>query len=207
MTAPKSPMSPVNSLDLDKMSLCGTENVSQANESIGGASLCNVFDDHDPDSVIGASALMDMTMSLGSHPSSGPSDRSQGSGSRLQPIPLGLIDPTRINPNPVFDSRGNLTQPGEDASLMAGCAALMDMSVGSGSNAGSNAPSKTESKTGSNSSRSGGSSSGKGGRGSPASIDKADAMKMDEQPGGPAEEGAMYAHYDAKFTWDGKREE
>ena len=67
-----------------------------------------------------------------------------------------------------------------------------------------NAPSKSESKTGSNSSRSGGSSSGKGGRGSPASIDKADAMKMDEQP---AEEGAMYAHYDAKFTWDGKREE
>lgn len=201
------PTSPVHSLDLEKMSLCGTENVSQQGGSLGGASLCNVFDDN---SAIGASALMDM--SIGSHPSSGPtSDRSQGSGGRqgmgLQPI--GLIDPTRINPNPVFDSAGNPIHPGENASLITGCAALMDMSVGS------NNGSKAGSKTGSSSSRSGGSSGGKGGRGSPASVDKnsIEGMKMEDDDeeqapaGGTQPAGTMYAHYDAKFTWDGKRDE
>jgi hypothetical protein len=40
-----SPFSPEHSLDLEKMSLAGTENISQADESIGGASLLNVFND------------------------------------------------------------------------------------------------------------------------------------------------------------------
>lgn len=42
---PKYPFSPEHSLDLEKMSLTGTENISQADESIGGASLLNVFND------------------------------------------------------------------------------------------------------------------------------------------------------------------
>lgn len=41
----KYPFSPEHSLDLEKMSLTGTENISQADESIGGASLLNVFND------------------------------------------------------------------------------------------------------------------------------------------------------------------
>jgi hypothetical protein len=40
------PFSPEHSLDLEKMSLAGTENISQAGESIGGASLLNVFNDN-----------------------------------------------------------------------------------------------------------------------------------------------------------------
>mmetsp|Transcript_19068 Transcript_19068/g.31246 ORF Transcript_19068/g.31246 Transcript_19068/m.31246 type:complete len:720 (+) Transcript_19068:165-2324(+) len=40
------PFSPEHSLDLEKMSLTGTENISQADESIGGASLLNVFNDN-----------------------------------------------------------------------------------------------------------------------------------------------------------------
>ena len=42
----KYPFSPEHSLDLEKMSLTGTENISQADESIGGASLLNVFNDN-----------------------------------------------------------------------------------------------------------------------------------------------------------------
>jgi len=42
----KYPFSPEHSLDLEKMSLTGTENISQAGESIGGASLLNVFNDN-----------------------------------------------------------------------------------------------------------------------------------------------------------------
>lgn len=202
-------MSPgVHSLDLEKMSLCGTENVSQTGGSIGGASLCNVFDDNE-DSVVGPNALMDMTMSIGSHPSSGGrSDQSKGTFSPagamgLQPVPLGL------NPQTVF---------GDNASLIAG-STLMDMSVGSG----------THSKTGSNRSQNSGSSSGgrsKSGRGSPASMDKSsveggnkmDAQMdhqqfVDESRMSPPNAGdatsvmPVYAHHDFKFTWDGKREE
>lgn len=200
------------------MSLCGIENVSQTGGSIGGASLCNVFDDHEG-SVVGASALMDMTMSLGSHPSSGPSDPSVGGngtgqgGSEqavgLQPTPLGL------NPQAVFGEKF-----GESESLCA--QAPMDMSVGSGGN--SQAGSKTGSQSGgskSSSSRSK-SKSKSSGRGSPASMDKASVEgKIDEQQGQQpsfADEGReqpppstqaaatpMYAH-DFKFTWDGKPE-
>jgi len=42
----KFPFSPEHSLDLEKMSLTGTENISQTEESIGGASLLNVFNDN-----------------------------------------------------------------------------------------------------------------------------------------------------------------
>mmetsp|Transcript_14083 Transcript_14083/g.24748 ORF Transcript_14083/g.24748 Transcript_14083/m.24748 type:complete len:759 (+) Transcript_14083:192-2468(+) len=204
MTAmsPPAPMSPVHSLDLEKMSLCGTEN-QDAGGSIGGASLCNVFDDHE-DSVIGASALMDMTMSLGSHPSSGPSvgdPSSRGSMTMgLHPIPLGL------SPHAVF---------GDERSTGS---ALMDMmSVGSGGGR-----SKDNSRGSSRGSRAScGSSSGRskssGGRsGSPASIDKG-SLKMEqehhqyaeerwEQPPAAAPLMPMYGQ-DFKFTWDGKREE
>jgi len=195
-------MSPVHSLDLEKMSLCGTEN-QDAGGSIGGASLCNVFDDHE-DSVIGASALMDMTMSLGSHPSSGPSvgdPSSRGSMTMgLHPIPLGL------SPHAVF---------GDERSTGS---ALMDMmSVGSGGGR-----SKDNSRGSSRGSRAScGSSSGRskssGGRsGSPASIDKG-SLKMEqehhqyaeerwEQPPAAAPLMPMYGQ-DFKFTWDGKREE
>ena len=192
------PLSPdVHSLDLEKMSLCGTENVSQTGGSIGGASLCNVFDEHD--SVVGANALMDMTMSLGSgNMSSGQStsQRSAGGGGQqglgLHPIPLGL------HPQNVFgDSGGN--------------SAMMDMSVGSGNTGTSTQQSKTDSKN-SSSSRSRGSGSRGSGRGSPASVDKASLeggmMKMEQEEGEQHHQNQqLYADQDYKFTWDGKREE
>lgn len=224
------PMSPVHSLDLEKMSLCGTENVSQTGGSIGGASLCNVFDDQE-DSVVGASALMDMTMSLGSHPSSGGSGPStnaqsgmgQGMGIQgIQPVPL-----LGLNPQTVFGDQFKLHA--ENESLIAGSVALMDMSVGSNDN--------TKSKTstgGSQNSGSGGSSSRSTRRsGSPASVDKKGFMEnkqmesesfqqmhnnqryvsegREQLPGGVAQQPQpvvqSYYGQDFKFTWDGKRVE
>ncbi|KAL3808080.1 hypothetical protein ACHAXA_006842, partial [Cyclostephanos tholiformis] len=142
-----SPMSPVYSLDLDKMSLCGTENISQAGGSIGGASLCNVFDDPS-DGPVGTSNLMDMTMSVGSHPSSG---GTYGSGvTNYAPIGLGLHQtlPLDVSAQTEFDENNGVMN-------------RMDMSVGSG--------------RGTKSSSSGGSSSRSRRSGSPASIDKASA--------------------------------
>ena len=108
-TSPVYPLSP-NSLDIDKMSLCGTENISHGGSLIGGASLMNVFEEHD--SLVGANALMDMSVSLGSgaHSSSASSLR------------MGLQQP-------VAESQTQ-EQFGEHDSLM-GASALMDLSVGS----------------------------------------------------------------------------
>ena len=212
-----SPMSPsIHSLDLDKMSLCGTENVSQAGGSIGGASLCRVFDEHD-DSVIGAGALMDMTMSLGSHPSSGPSDGSRGSGAAclgLQPIPLGVHG---VHPQSVFG--GGHTTDKENASLIAGCEALMDMSVGSGvthhsttNGTGAAGSQQSGSASGSKSSSGPSARSSAGRSDSPASFDKASVeggvkMEVGEYPA-PAPLGAVGNNtQEFRFTWDGKREE
>ena len=140
---PYPPMSP-GSLDLEKMSLCGTENISQGGGSIGGASLLNVFGEND--SLIGTGALMDMSMSLGSHPSSGGSltlpGQRMGLGLGHGPIIAGI----------------NQSVFGEQESI-DGASALMDLSVGSGSRHGS-------------SSRSGNGSSSRSGRESPASMDK-----------------------------------
>mmetsp|Transcript_8300 Transcript_8300/g.17336 ORF Transcript_8300/g.17336 Transcript_8300/m.17336 type:complete len:817 (+) Transcript_8300:140-2590(+) len=156
VNTPMHPLSP-NSLDLDKMSLCGTEIISHGGGSLGGASLCNVFEEHD--SITGASVLMDMSMSLGSHdPSSG--------GSTHTPAPIGqhggYTGGNPYHPNIFRGSEG-----------MIGSGALMDMSVGSGSN--SKAPSNGSG--GSKSSQ--GSSSGSKSSGlnpgrsiSPASVDK-----------------------------------
>lgn len=126
------PTSPVFSLDLDKMSLCGTENVSQMGGSIGGASLCNVFDDHEDNSAVGASTLMDMTVSVGSQPSGG---RSTGSSNYSPQSGLGLHPPAAhkqqqqrqeveeglvINPQSLY---------GDSESLIGVSSAIMDFSV------------------------------------------------------------------------------
>lgn len=183
-----SPTSPVFSLDLDKMSLCGTENVSQMGGSIGGASLCNVFDDHE-DSVVGAT-LMDMTVSVGSNPSGG---GSSGNYSPQSGLGLHQAPQTGMNPHHIY---------GDNESLIGVSSAIMDFSVGSGVHSkeqgyarnndnesfigvsstgmdmsvGSNAHSKGECAGSSQNSSSGGSSSKSSGSrrsGSPASIDKA----------------------------------
>ncbi len=120
------PTSPVFSLDLDKMSLCGTENVSQMGGSIGGASLCNVFDDHEDNSAVGAT-LMDMTVSVGSQPSGG---RSSGSSNDSPQSGLGLHHPAHklqqerglIEPQSLYD---------DSESLIGASSAIMDFSVGS----------------------------------------------------------------------------
>ena len=127
--------------------------------------LCYVSDDQEY-SVVGAiSTVMDMTMSLGSHPSSGGSGPSnnaqsgmgQGMGIQgIQPVPL-----LGLNPQTVF---GDQLLHAENESLIAGSVALMDMSVGSNDN--------TKSKT-----STGGSQIVEAGRstrrsGSPASVDK-----------------------------------
>ena len=120
------PTSPVFSLDLDKMSLCGTENVSQMGGSIGGASLCNVFDDHEDNSAIGAT-LMDMTVSVGSQPSGG---RSTGSSNYSPQSGLGLHHPAHKQ-----QQEGGLIEPqslyGDSESLIGVSSAIMDFSVGS----------------------------------------------------------------------------
>ena len=214
-TAMPHPMSPVNSLDLDKMSLCGTEIISHGGGSLGGASLCNVFEEHD--SVMGASVLMDMSMSLGSHPSSGGSvvttpvtgHRVGGGGGAY-------------NPHGVF---------GEQESMM-GTSALMDLSVGSGtsnSKAPSNGSAWNSSGSG-NHSGSGGSSSrnsrGSGRSTSPASMDKssggASSGKVvgfvgEHLGGGPSpspipasgdrESGGPLHGQDFMWAWDGKSKE
>ena len=65
-------MSPVYSLGLDKMSLCGTEKIYQTGGSLGGALLCNVFDDPLDSPGPGASVTDVNDMSLASnHPSDG----------------------------------------------------------------------------------------------------------------------------------------
>jgi len=210
MSVPMSPGSMVNSLDLDKMSLCETENVSTHGGSIGGASLCNVFDDQDGNSIIGSigssggrAAMMDMTMSLGSHPSSG----GNSGGSTTQP--------QQQSGDNDINSLQNM-QPlgyqysGENESLIGASSALMDMSVGSHSK-------HSGSGSGSNSKNSGGSSTSRASRrsGSPASRDKADVKIIHQQfvnegreqpPGGQQETPTPMPGQDYNF-WDGKRAE
>jgi len=161
------------------MSLCGTENVSHTGGSIGGASLCNVFDDTD-ESAVGANNLMDMTMSLGSNQSTGQSNPSSEAtmGLKLCPRPVG----------------------GDERSTGTG---LMDMSVGSGVD--SRSKNYSGSSRGSAGSSSGKSKSSGGVRShSPASIDKG-ALSVEESREQPPQTQA-YGH-DFKFSWDGKREE
>lgn len=122
VSSPMYPLSP-NSLDIDKMSLCGTENISQGGSLIGGASLMNVFEEHD--SLVGANALMDMSVSLGS-----------GAPSSASSIKMGL--------------QQHGIQYGDHESLM-GASALMDLSVGSASLSGNG--SKTHSSSESSSKR------------------------------------------------------
>jgi hypothetical protein len=57
----KFPLSPEHSLDLEKMSLAETENISQTEESIGGASLLNVFNDN----ALSPLRPLNQTMSIG----------------------------------------------------------------------------------------------------------------------------------------------
>ena len=103
INSPQYTLSP-NSLDIDKMSLCGTENISQGGSLIGGASLMNVFEEHD--SIVGANALMDMSVSLGSGPSSASS---------------------------LAQNRAHIGLQGGDHDSLMGASALMDLSVGSAS--------------------------------------------------------------------------
>ncbi|KAL3756236.1 hypothetical protein ACHAWU_007187 [Discostella pseudostelligera] len=125
------PTSPVFSLDLDKMSLCGTENVSTMGGSIGGASLCHVFDDHEDNSSAGVGAtLMDMTVSVGSHPSGATSSSNYSPQSGLG-----------LNHHPAShahqESRDSMNNPqssslyGDSESLIGVSSAIMDFSVGS----------------------------------------------------------------------------
>lgn len=161
------------------MSLCGTENVSHTGGSIGGASLCNVFDDTD-ESGVGTNNLMDTTVSLGSNHSTGPSEPSSE-------VAMGL----RLSPRPVG---------GDERSTGTG---LMDMSVGSGVD--SRSKNHSESSRESAGSSSGRSKNSGGVRShSPASINK-DALFVDESREQPPPTHA-YGH-DVKFSWDGKREE
>ena len=215
MSVPMSPGSMVNSLDLDKMSLCETENVSTHGGSIGGASLCNVFDDQDGNSIIGSlgsgggrASMMDMTMSLGSHPSSG----GNSGGSTTQPPQQSGDDTNSLqNMQPL-----GFQYSGENESLIGASSALMDMSVGSHS--------KHSGSGGSGSKNSGGSSTSRTSRrsGSPASIDKAEVdsengnVKMihqqfvnegrEQPPGGQQETPMPMQGQDYNF-WDGKRAE
>lgn len=125
------PTSPVFSLDLDKMSLCGTENVSTMGGSIGGASLCHVFDDHEDNSSAGVGAtLMDMTVSVGSHPSGATSSSNYSPQSGL-----GLHHHPESHAHQ--ESRDSMNNPqssslyGDSESLIGVSSAIMDFSVGS----------------------------------------------------------------------------
>ena len=153
----QAPLSP-NTLDLDKMSLCGTENNSQSDQPISGADLMNVFDEDNQIS-IGQSNLMDM-MSIGSHPSSGSSFAPANNslqGSLMSPSSNQMM--MGLNPNSVF---------GEESVAGANFAAgATDMSFASG------AMSKTSQHSSSSSNKTGSRGSNKSQRSvSPASIDK-----------------------------------
>lgn len=108
---PKYPFSPDYSLDLEKMSLADTENISQAELSIGGASLLNVFNDNpltplrslnqrlslgdasihapslglsnigDQDSMMGVSVLLDSSSAMSVESGRGSSSKNSGSRS------------------------------------------------------------------------------------------------------------------------------
>jgi hypothetical protein len=162
LLTPNSPMSPGYSLDLDKMSLCGTENISQAGGSLGGASLCNVFDDPTLDSPeAGSASLMDGSL---------PSDGTRGtSGSDNYDAQFGL-GPPQPRPMTQQSSVGVPAPPefGENESLM-GTSTRMDMSV-DGSSKESSTPSKGQNSSSDGSSK--GSSMTRR-SGSPSSIDKA----------------------------------
>jgi hypothetical protein len=178
------PLSP-NSLDIDKMSLCGTENISHGGGSlIGGASLMNVFEENDS---LMANALMDMSVSLGSGPSSGSSlapQRALG----LQPMSQGQAHPHE--------------NYGDHESLM-GASALMDLSVGSASQSRSSVSgngSKQNSSCGSAVHSSSGSSSKRNQRSlSPASIDK-------NRESGKSDRCAL-PDQGYGWTWEGKSKE
>ena len=186
--APLSPGSMVNSLDLDKMSLCGTENVSHAGGSIGGASLCNVFDDND-DSIIGSGNLMDMTMSLGSGGTIIGSQQT-GKSPSTQSLQLGLH-----------------YAGGENESLI-------DMSVGSG---GANSKMENSQNSGSGGSSSRSRRSGSPASIDKADVDNVSnkiaeihQQFLDEAyqpPAGQQETPVPVYGQDFKFSWDSKREE
>ena len=174
------PLSP-NTLDLDKMSLCGTENNSQSGQPISGADLMNVFDDDNQISV-GQSNLMDM-MSIGSHPSSGSSFAPANNS-----LQDSLISPTSqqmmmgINPGSVF---------GEESVAGANFAGAADMSFASGT------MSKTSQHSSSSSNKTGSRGSNKSQRSvSPASIDKND--KND-----PVNQQRAMTSSGPPFRWDG----
>eukprot|EP00804_Cyclotella_cryptica_P009438 CCRYP_017753-RA/>CCRYP_017753-RA protein AED:0.02 eAED:0.02 QI:263/1/1/1/0.66/0.5/4/2690/869 len=182
--SPVYPLSP-NSLDIDKMSLCGTENISHGGGSlIGGASLMNVFEENDS---LMANALMDMSVSLGSGPSSGSSLAPQ-KALGLQPMSQGQAHPHE--------------NYGDHESLM-GASALMDLSVGSASQSRSSVSgngSKQNSSSGSAVHSSSGSSTKKNRRSlSPASIDKNRGSGKSDRCASP-EQGYGW-------TWEGKCKE
>eukprot|EP00956_Cyclotella_meneghiniana_P016156 scaffold25389_cov71-Cyclotella_meneghiniana.AAC.5 len=176
---PMVPLSP-NSLDIDKMSLCGTDNISQGGSILGGASLMNVFEEHD--SIVGANALMDMSVSLGSVPSSGSSLQHNRTAIGLQPC------------------HGTRDQYGDHESMM-GASALMDLSVGGSAASARSSMSGNGSKTHSSS----GSSSNKSKKNrslSPASIDKREGKVVHyDRAGVPLQDEAK------GWMWDGKSKE
>jgi len=173
VTAPLSP----NTLDLDKMSLCGTENNSQSGQPISGADLLNVFDEDNQISV-GKSNLMDM-MSIGSQPSTGSSF-----GPANNSLQDSMMSPTSqqmmmgLNPSSVF---------GEES--VAKFAA--DMSFASGT------MSKTSQHSSSSSNKTGSRGSNKSQRSvSPASIDKNDKTH-------PLNQHQAMTSSGPPFRWDG----
>lgn len=177
--SPMYPLSP-NSLDIDKMSLCGTENISYGGSLLGGASLMNVFEENDSLIGAGANALMDMSVSLGSGQGS--------SASSLVPSKhaLGL-----------YPSAHAQEHYGDHESLM-GASALMDLSVGSASQSRSSISgngSKTHSSSESSSKRNRRSLS-------PASIRKTEFC------GEAIHQSADAAHGNEHgWAWDGKSKE
>lgn len=164
LLTPNSPTSPGYSLDLDKMSLCGTENISQAGGSLGGASLCNVFDDPTLDSPeAGSASLMDGSL---------PSNETRGtSGSDNYDARFGLGPP---QPRPMTQSSGVSAPEFDENESLMGTSTRMDMSVDSGHHSGSSKQSSIPSK-GQNSSSDGSSRGSSMTRrsGSPSSMDKA----------------------------------
>jgi hypothetical protein len=168
-----------NSLDMDKMSLCGTtDNLSHGGSLLGGASLINVFDE-----ASGANALMDMSVSLSS---SGPSS----GASLVTNRGLGLVQ-DQVPQHEAF---------GDHESLM-GASALMDFSVGSASQ--SRSSTSGNGSTGKHNSSESSSSSKRNRRSlSPASIDK-------NLVGNPESTGEIVQQSvpQARWTWDGKSKE
>lgn len=159
------PFSPEHSLDLEKMSLTGTENISQADESIGGASLLNVFNDN-PLSPL--KPLNNTTMSIGDASTPVPSLGLSNIGDQDSMMGISLMLDSSV--------KGMNQHADDQGSVMGGASAMSvdsgKMSRTSGSKSSSNAPSASSNRSS-----------------SPASFSKTDQVVVDKQYSNPGEAG------------------